>query len=171
MRRDASALASARASALLVAALLLPACAATITPSPTPRASTPPGLEAIAASYVDIVAPFNVATCEFNTVLSKSAPALSDLKRGSADYVATLADVIDGLRAAAWPADLAADANDLIDALVVDETHTRAMAAADTFDSFIAADDKLIAANSISSAASKQLRKDLGLPTGEPPCS
>lgn len=157
-------------SALLVAALLLPACAATMTPSPTLRASTPPGLEAISAAYVDLVAPFNAATCAFNVVLSQSAPALADLKRGSTVYAAALADVIDGLRAAAWPPELADDANDLIDALVIDETHTRAMAAADTLDSFIAADDKLIAANSISSAAAKQLRNDLGLPIGEPPC-
>jgi hypothetical protein len=72
MRRDASAL----ASALLVVALILAACAETLTPSPTPRASVPPGLEAIAASYVDLVAPFNTATCDFNVVLSQSAPCL-----------------------------------------------------------------------------------------------
>ena len=158
------------ASALLVVALVLPACASP-TFSPSPRASTPPGMNAIADGYVDAVAPFNVGTCEFNAVLSQSAPALADLKRGSAVYAAILAGVIDRLRAIAWPAELADDANDLIDALVIDETHSRTMAAADTFDSFIAADDKLIAANSISSAAAKQLRKDLGLPTGEPPCT
>jgi hypothetical protein len=162
MRRDAS--------ALVVAALLLPACVATMTPSPIPRASTPPGLEAIAATYVDLVAPFDAATCAFNVVLSQSAPALADLKRGSTAYAASLAEVIDGLRTAHWPAELSDDVDGLIAALTIDQTYTNAMAAADTFDSFVVADDKLIAANSISSAAAKQLRKELGLPIGEAPC-
>lgn len=158
------------ASALLVAVFLLPACVATMTPSPIERASTPPGLEAIAATYADLAAPFDAATCAFNVVLSQPAPALADLKRGSAAYAAALGDVLDGLRTADWPAGLSDDVKGLIDALVIDETYTRAMAAADTLDSFIVADDKLIAANSISSAAAKQLRKDLGLPIGEAPC-
>lgn len=158
------------ASALLIAALVS-ACAATDMPSPTARASTPPGLESIAATYQDLVAISNQATCDMNAVLSQSAPALADLKRGSADYAASLASHIDGLRATPWPPELADDANDLIDALAADETHTRAMAEADTFDSFIAADNALIASNSVSSAAAARMRKDLGLPTGEAPCA
>lgn len=163
------------ASALLVVALLLPACVNTVKPTlrlePTPGPSTPPALKAIAASYLDLVAPLDAATCDFNAVLSQPAPALADLKRGSADYVTALATPIDGLRAIRWPAELAGDANDLIDALVVEETHTREMAEADTLDSFIAADNQLIAANSVSSAAAKQLRQDLGLATAEHPCT
>ena len=158
------------ASVLLVMAVLLAACAATDTPTPTTRASTPPGLEGIAAAYLDLVAPANAATCDMNVVLSKSAPALADLKRGSADYAAALATHIDGLRAMPWPPELIEDANDLIDALVVDETHTRAMAEADSFDTFIEADNALIASNSVSSAAAARIRKDLGLPIAEVPC-
>jgi hypothetical protein len=159
------------ASVLLVLTLLLPACAASETPTPTARASTPPGLESIGAAYLDLVATSNAATCDFNVVLSQSAPALADLKRGSAAYEATLAELIDGLRAIPWPPELTGDAKNLMDALVADETHTQAMAEADTFDSFIAADNELIAANSVSSDAATRVRDDLGLPSGENPCS
>jgi hypothetical protein len=159
------------ASVLLVMALLLTACTATESPTPTAQASTPAALKEIAASYRDLVSPLDRATCDFNVVLSQPAPALTDLKRGSADYVAALATVIDGLRALPWPSELTDDANDLIDALVADQAPTRAMAEADSMSSFITADGQLIEANSVSSAAAKQLRKDLGLPTGEAPCS
>jgi hypothetical protein len=158
-------------SVLLVLALLLPACAPTETPSPTAQPSTPAALKEIAASYRNLVSPLDRATCDFNVVLSQPAPALADLKRGSADYLAALATAIDGLRALPWPSDLTDDANALIDALVADEAPTRAMAHADSMSSFITADGQLIEANSVSSAAAKQVRKDLGLPTGEAPCS
>jgi hypothetical protein len=160
-----------RAASVLLALALFTACAATETPSPTPRASTPAALKDIAASYRDLVSPLDRATCDFNVVLSQSAPALTDLKRGSAEYLAALATAIDGLRAMPWPSELADDANSLIDALVADEVPTRAMAEADNMASFIRADGQLIEANSVSSAAAKQLRKDLGLPTGESPCT
>jgi hypothetical protein len=153
------------------AGLVLAACAATETLSPTPRASTPAALKDVAASYRDLVSPLDRATCDFNVVLSQSAPALSDLKRGSAEYLAALATATDGLRAMPWPSELADDANALIDALVAEEAPTRAMAEADNMASFIRADGQLIDANSVSSAAAKQLRKDLGLPTSESPCS
>jgi hypothetical protein len=158
------------ASVLLVLALLT-ACAATETPSPTARSSTPAALKEIAASYRDVISPLDDATCDFNVVLSKSAPTLTNLKRGSADYLAALATAIDGLRDLPWPSELTDDANDLIDALVADQAPTRAMAEADSMSSFITADGQLIEANSVSSAAAKQLRKDLGLPTAEAPCS
>lgn len=158
------------ASVLLVLALLLPACAST-TPSPTARATAPPGLEGIAASYLDLVENSNAATCAFNAVLLQSAPTLADLTRGSAAYAATLATLIGGLRAIPWPGELTQDANDLIDALVTNETLTRAMADSDTLDSFIAADNALIAANGASSAAATQLRNDLGLPRVNNPCT
>jgi len=159
------------ASVLLVVGLLLTACAATDTPEPTAQASTPAALKEIAASYRDLVAPLDRATCDFNVVLSQSAPALTDLKRGSAEYLAALATVIDGLRAVPWPSELTQDANALMDSLVADETPTRAMAEADSMSSFITADGQLIEANSLSSAAAAQLRKDLGLPLGEFPCT
>jgi acetyl-CoA acetyltransferase family protein len=79
--------------------------------------------------------------------------------------------VIDGLRAVPWPSELTQDANALMDSLVADETPTRAMAEADSMSSFITADGRLIEANGLSSAAAAQLRKDLGLPSGEFPCT
>jgi len=157
----------AAASVLLVLALLT-ACAPADTISPTPHSSTPTG---IAATYLDLVATSNAATCDFNAVLSQSAPTLPDLKKASADYAVTLQTLIDGLRGIAWPSDLTADANALIDALVVSQTHTRAMADADTLETFIGADNELIAANGTSADAATKVRDDLGLPSGKNPCS
>jgi hypothetical protein len=158
-----------RAASAVLAGLLLAACASQ--PSSTPRASTPHGLEAIAASYMTLVARSNAATCTFNAALSQSAPTLSDLQRASADYAKSVANLIDGLRALDWPADIADDAQALIDALTTNEGHTRAMAAADTMSSFIAADNQLIEANKASAAAATQLRTDLGLGSAGDPCS
>jgi hypothetical protein len=160
----------AAASVLLILAFLT-ACASTDTPSPAPGSSTRPGLEGIAASYLELVATSNAATCDFNAVLSQSAPTLPDLKKASADYVNTLGTLIDGLRAIDWPSELTADASALTDALVVSQTHTRAMADADTLETFIAADNELIAANGVAADAASKVRDDLGLPSGKNPCS
>ncbi len=160
----------AAASVLLVLALTT-ACAPAETPTPSAGASTKPGLEGIAATYLDLVATSNAATCDFNAVLSQSAPTLADLTKASADYAVTLQTLIDGLRAIAWPQELTGDANALIDALVVSQTHTRAMADADTLETFIAADNELIAANGTSADAATKVRNDLGLPSGKNPCT
>ncbi len=160
----------AAASVLLVLALTT-ACAPAETPTPTAGSSTKPGLEGIAATYLDLVATANAATCDFNAVLSQSAPTLPDLTKASADYAVTLQTLIDGLRAIAWPQELTGDANALIDALVVSQTHTRAMADADTLETFIAADNELIAANGTSADAATKVRNDLGLPSGKNPCT
>jgi hypothetical protein len=157
-----------RVSALL-AALLLAACASP--PSVTPHTSIPPGLEPIAAAYLDLVAQSNKDTCTFNAALSQSAPTLADLKQASADYVETLATLIDGLRALDWPAALADDAQALTDALSTNQGHTRAMADADSMSTFIAADNQLIESNKTSAAAANQLRADLGLGAGGNPCA
>lgn len=154
------------ASLLLALALVLPACARTDTPSPTARASTPTALQGIADAYLELAAPFNAATCNFNAVLSQSAPTLADLKRASADYRESLRDLITGLRRLDWPTELGDDASALIYALGTNVGHTGNMARAETLSEFIAADDRLIAANKVSAAAAKQLRTDLGLPTG-----
>ena len=158
-----------RAASALLAGLFLAGCASQ--PSPTPRVSIPPGLEPLASSYLDLVARSNASTCTFNAALSQSAPTLADLKRASADYVETLAALIDGLRALDWPADIADDAQALTDALTTDEGHARAMAAADTMSNFIAADNQLIEANQVSAAAATQLRTDLRLGSAGNPCS
>jgi hypothetical protein len=160
----------ATASVLLVLALLS-ACAQTVTQSPAPGSSTKRGLEGIAATYLDLVATSNAATCDFNAVLSQTAPTLADLTKASADYATTLETLIAGLRAIAWPAELTTDANALTDALVVSQTHTRAMADADSLEAFIAADNDLIAANGVSADAATKVRDDLGLPSGKNPCS
>jgi ABC-type glycerol-3-phosphate transport system substrate-binding protein len=157
-------------SALLVVALLLSACAGT-TPSPGAHTSTSTGLKGIATSYLDLVAASNKDTCEFNAVLSQSAPALADLTEASANYAATLATLIDGLHQIAWPAEIKQDAKDLIDSLVANETHARAMAEANSLDAFIAADNELIAANGLAAVAATQLRKDIGLGSGGNPCA
>ena len=161
------------ASALLVVVLMLPACAATDTPSSSPGASTPTGMQAIAEGYLDLVEPFNAATCRFNVVLSQTAPALAELKLASADYAATVATLFGGLQAITWPAEngISQDADDLISALVATATHAHAMAEADSMSSFIAADELLIGTNGLSAAAATQLRKDLGLGSGADPCT
>ena len=158
-----------RAASALLAGLLLAACASQ--PSPTPRASIPPGLEPIAAAYLDLVVKSNAATCTFNAALSQSAPTLSDLQQASADYAKSVANLIDGLRALDWPPDIADEAATLMDALTTNEGHTREMVAADSMSSFITADNKLIEANQASAAAATQLRTDLGLGSAGDPCS
>jgi hypothetical protein len=157
------------ASALLAATVLLASC--TSQPSPTPPASIPPGLEPIAAAYLTLVEQSNKATCTFNAALSQSAPTLSDLQRASAAYAKSVANLIDGLRALDWPADIADDAQALAAALANNEGHTRAMAAADTMSTFITADNQLIEANKLSAVAATLLRADLGLGSAGVPCS
>jgi hypothetical protein len=157
-----------RAASALLTGLLLAACASA--PTATPRVSIPPGLEPIAAAYVDLVAQSNEATCTFNAALSQSAPTLSDLQRASADYAKSVANLIDGLRALDWPADIADDAQTLIDALTTNEGRTREMVAADSMSTFITADNQLIEANKASAAAATQLREDLGLGSAGDPC-
>jgi len=154
----------------LLAALLLAACASTPSPT-TPHTSIPPGLEPIAAAYLDLVAQSNKDTCTFNAALSQSAPTLADLKQASADYAESLITLIDGLRALDWPAALTDDAKALTDALTTNQGHARAMAEADTMSTFIAADNQLIEANKASAAAASQLRKDLGLGAAGDPCA
>ena len=154
----------------LIAALLLAACASTPSPT-TPHTSIPPGLEPIAAAYLDLVAQSNKDTCTFNAALSQSAPTLADLKQASAAYVKTLATLIDGLRELDWPAALTDDAKALTDALATNQGHTRAMAEADSMSTFIAADNQLIESNKISAAAANKLRTDLGLGAGGNPCA
>jgi hypothetical protein len=158
-----------RPASALLAALLLAACASS--PSPTPRASIPPGLEPIAAAYLDLVDQSNKDTCAFNAALSQSAPTLADLKRASADYAKTLTTLIDGLRALDWPANLADDAEALAVALDANLSRTHTMAEADTMSTFIAADNQLIEANKASAAAASQLRTDLGLGAAGDPCA
>jgi hypothetical protein len=160
--------------ALVALALVLAACASPIpspTPSPTAGSSTPPGLAGIAARYLEVASALNEATCTFNAVLSRAAPTLADLKRGSTAYATGLAALINGLRAIDWPAELAEDAYALIDAKEADETLVRAMAAADSLAEFITADDQLIEANRTSAAAASQLRRDLGLASAGNPCA
>ena len=156
-------------ASIALALTLLAAC--TSTPSLTPPASIPPGLEPIAAAYLDLVAQSNKATCTFNVALSQSAPTLADLQRASADYATSVANLIGGLRALDWPADIADDAATLIDALTTNEGRTREMVAADSMSSFITADNQLIEANKASAAAATQLRTDLGMASAGDPCS
>ena len=160
------------ATALLVAALLLAACAATDTasPSPTVHASIPPGLEGIAGAYLDLADDFNAATCAFNAVLSQSAPALHDLTRGSAYYAISLQALAGGLSDIEWPAELEADAAALIEALAVNQEFAERMAAAETLPLFIEADNQLIASNATSAAAATRLRAHLGLGSAGDPC-
>jgi hypothetical protein len=154
------------ASALLAGALLLTACTPTQTDTPSPPAPSTP-----AAAFLELVAPAHVATCIFNVVLSQSAPRLDDLKRASTAYADSLASLAAGLRAVDWPADAAADASALLQALSADEAIARTMAAAATLDDFIAADNRLIASNQSTTAASDRLRQDLGLPSAGNPCA
>jgi hypothetical protein len=159
--------------ALLVAALLLAACAApeTESPSATLRPSFPPGFERIAATYLDLIAVGNAATCNFNAVLSQSAPALADLKRASSAYAFTIEKLAKDLAHVDWPTSVRADAFELVDALLVDRALAAAMGAAETLDAFIEADNQLIEANKTSAAAATQLRHDLGLGPAGNPCS
>jgi len=154
------------ASALLAGALLLNACSASQTDTPSPPAPSTP-----AAAFLDLVAPAHAATCTFNAVLSQSAPRLDDLKRASTAYADSLATLAAGLRVIDWPADAAGDASGLVQALSADEAIARTMAAAATLDDFIAADNRLITSNKATTAASDRLRKDLGLPGTGNPCA
>jgi hypothetical protein len=155
-------------ASVALALTLVAACSSP--PSPTPPASIPPGLEPLAAAYLDLVVQSNKATCTFNAALSQSAPTLSDLHQASADYAKSVANLIDGLRALDWPAGIADDAATLIDALTTNEGHTREMVAADSMSTFITADNQLIEANKASAAAATQLRTDLGLGSAGDPC-
>jgi hypothetical protein len=158
-----------RVASALLACLLLAACASQ--PSPTPRASIPPGLEPTAAAYLRLVDDSNAATCTFNAVLSQSAPALADLTRASGDYARSLESLGNGMADIQWPAELAGDANEVIQALAVNQGFAEAMAAADTMSTFITADNQLIEANKASAAAATPLRTDLGLGSAGDPCS
>ena len=157
-----------RRVAALLAAFLLTSCAAT--ESAAPRPSIQPGLEQIAAAYLKAADSSNAATCTFNAVLSQSAPALADLKRASIDYAESLEGLADGLADIKWPAELEADATELIDALAVNQGFAEAMARAATLSAFIEADNQLIEANAISADAAAQLRTDLGLGSARNPC-
>ena len=161
-----------RRVAALLAAFLLTSCAATesAAPSATAVPSIPPGLEQIAAAYLKAADSSNAATCTFNAVLSQSAPALADLKRASIDYAESLEGLADGLTDIEWPAELEADATELIDALAVNQGFAEAMARAATLSAFIEADNQLIEANAISADAAAQLRTDLGLGSARNPC-
>jgi hypothetical protein len=154
------------ASALLAAALILNACASAATPSATTRPSSP-----AATRYLELAAVWNAETCTFNATLSQSAPRLEDLVQGSTTYADGLATLIDGLRGIDWPAGIAGDANDLIDALAADLATARTMAAAESLAAFIAADNQLIAHNQVTAGAAHRLRQDLGLPSGGDPCA
>ena len=163
-----------RTAAAFAALILLAACATNSplpSPSPTARPSIPPGLERIAASYLALVDASNAATCSFNAALSQPAPALADLKRASADYAESVKTLLTALRRLDWPEELGDDASQLIYALGTNYERTQAMAAAETLDDFIVADEQLIEANKVSAAAATQLRTDLGLGSAGNPCT
>jgi hypothetical protein len=159
-----------RVASTLLACLLLAACASTPQATDTPAPSIPRGLEQIAASYLKLVDDSNAATCDFNAVLSQSAPALADLTQASGDYARSLESLGNGLADIEWPAELGGDAHELIGALTVNQGFAEAMAAADTMSTFITADNQLIEANKASAAAATQLRADLGLGSAGDPC-
>src|SRR6185503_10640930 len=115
--------------------------------------SVPPGLEVIAAGYLDLVDVSNAATCTFNAALSQSAPALDDLKRASADYAESLIAFTTGLRKVEFPAEMEEDVVALDHAFATNYGYVRDMATADTLDAFIEADDQLIESNKASAAA------------------
>jgi hypothetical protein len=160
-----------RAASALLAGLLLAACASNPQSTGTPAPSIPRGLEQIAASYLKLVDDSNAATCSYNAVLSQSAPALADLTRASADYAMSLESLGNGLADIEWLAGLGGDANELIQALAVNQGFAEGMAGADTMSTFITADNQLIEANKASAAAATQLRTDLGLGSAGDPCS
>ena len=161
-----------RPAAALLAALLLAACTtAPPSPSSTARPSVPPGLEVIAAGYLDLVDVSNAATCTFNAALSQSAPALDDLKRASADYAESLIAFTTGLRKIEFPAEMEGDVVALDHAIGTNHGHVSDMATAETLDAFIEADNQLIEANKVAASAATQLRADLGLGPAGNPCS
>ncbi len=155
-----------RSAAALAVALLLTACASPIRTQPP----IPSGADEITAAYLELVDASNAATCTFNAALSQSAPTLDGLKLASGDYVDSLGRLITGLRRLDWPAELGADASELIYALGINQDHAQEMHVAETFDAFIAADNQLIESNKVSAAAATQLRTDLGLGSAGDPC-
>jgi hypothetical protein len=126
---------------------------------------------ALAATYIDLVTDSNAATCTFNRSLSRSAPALGDLTAASADYAESLATLVDGLDALDWPDAIADHAAALIAALSVDRDIAREMAAAETLEDFLAANNRLIEANDLTAEAAGWVREDLDLSLSGDPCT
>ena len=127
-------------------------------------------LQAIGASYLELVAPLNQANCTFNAVLLVPNALLDDLKQGAADDAASLRTFADGMRAIEWPSEINRDAQDLIQAIAANQAAAQAAAEAPTLAAFNDAFRDIKAANSASARAGNVVRADLGLPgvAGDP---
>ncbi len=151
---------------LVVATIVgaLSSCAAVDGPAPSAQ------LQAIAATYLELVTPLNEANCTFNAVLLIPGASLDDLTQGAADDAASLGAFAGSLRAINWPSEIARDSRDLIHAIAANQAAARVAAQAATLVAFNEAFRDIKVANSTSARAAGVVRSDLGLPavSGDP---